>query len=301
MSCFDCFVTNGSIAKWWWNTIVQTLVRALAACVTRQPCSWWCLCCEKLLCFLMIITLIIISFIMFLIVEIVMFVLCVSIMIWCVLCNFVCWLGCLGAKGCYDNCVKNASCDTATIEWDWDPPLNTPGPETPPPPPPPPPPIPFPPPPPPVNMRTAVGVQAFRYGLAATRSIPQRRLTEVAQLRKLANWSQILRLGSNVEVDIPGAPTAARNHLQRAIQRSAAACGCKEGALGLILAVGGSLAVFHYTPGLQATFTAELWITIALGIGGALLGKLVGLLLAQWHLRRSIRHFVASLQSLAIA
>lgn len=288
MTCFDCFVTNASIARWWWSTIVQTLVNSLVACATRQPCSWWCLCCERLLCILMIVILIVITFIVFLIVEIVVFALCIVIAVWCLLCNLVCWVGCLGAKGCVDNCVKNGSCDTATVEWNWDPPLqNIPTPQTPD--------------SPSSDTPLALGAFAMRLARRPGRAVPRRRLTEVSELLRLTRWSRMLGLGPRIEVDIPGASTESSGYLRRAIERSAAACGCREGAVGLIVAAGGTIAWLHHGPGVATGRMAEIWMTIAVGVAGAVVGKAVGLVRAHLRLRRSIRRFIATLPDAAAA
>ena len=122
MSCFNCFVSMASIYKWLEFTILRWIFATIAGCWNRPGCTWWCLCCEKLLCILYMIILFIVAIVIWLIVEIVVAVFCILVALWCLLCSLVCWIGCLGNKQCFDTCVAESSCDTATIELDWDPP-----------------------------------------------------------------------------------------------------------------------------------------------------------------------------------
>ena len=121
-SCVSCYSTLVDV---WRSIIVQiwNWVSARWQECRRASCDWWCLCCNKWLCWIVLIIILVVVFIVWLIIEVVVVVLCTLVLIWCVLCRVICWIGCLGNQGCVDNCVNN--CPDFSFEVDWDPPLGS--------------------------------------------------------------------------------------------------------------------------------------------------------------------------------
>src|SRR5436190_10473285 len=122
MSCFDCFTSTAGIYRWFEFTILRWIAMTWRTC-SAAPCVWWCLCCNRWLCWIALILIAIVSVVIWLVVEIIIVVVCILIAIWCLLCNLVCFLGCLGNKACFDNCVSQGPCDGPVVEIDWEPPV----------------------------------------------------------------------------------------------------------------------------------------------------------------------------------
>jgi hypothetical protein len=118
-SCFNCFTSLVSVYKWFEYTILRWISSTWTTC-TAAACIWWCLCCNKWLCWIALIIIAIVVTIIWLIVEIVLAVFCAIIAIWCLLVYLICFLGCLGQKGCMDNCINQAPTATSVeISWDY--------------------------------------------------------------------------------------------------------------------------------------------------------------------------------------
>lgn len=81
-----------------------------------------------------------------------------------------------------------------------------------------------------------------------------------------------------------------RKNWERDLNTSYHACGCHQGAVGLIigLALAGAWTVFSYYQGTGRIGTA-LWVVLVGGITGAAFGKLAGLLRARGRLKHTIR------------
>jgi len=77
------------------------------------------------------------------------------------------------------------------------------------------------------------------------------------------------------------------------IDRLRAACGCKEGAAALLLAVAAYVLVPEYFPRGDTTLT-QVAIGLGIALAGAVVGKIVGLLIAQLMLRRLLRKSASS-------
>jgi hypothetical protein len=67
-----------------------------------------------------------------------------------------------------------------------------------------------------------------------------------------------------------------------------AACGCKESLLALVVAVTAYLLLPQYFP-TSETIWGVVLIGVGVALGGAVIGKLAGLLIAQARLRRLLR------------
>ena len=77
------------------------------------------------------------------------------------------------------------------------------------------------------------------------------------------------------------------------IEQLRTACGCKEGAAALLLAVAAYIFVPEYFPRGDTIWT-EVAIGLGIALAGAVVGKIVGLLIAQVKLRRLLRHPASS-------
>jgi hypothetical protein len=97
---------------------------------------------------------------------------------------------------------------------------------------------------------------------------------------------------------MPGLSKSQSNSLQLAVNRYVAACGCREGKVGILLAV---MSYAAYLWIRSATTQSTLgWSQFGVGVGvvaiGALAGKAAGLLRARIALRHSIHEVQRSLQ-----
>src|SRR2546425_10430241 len=115
--CFNCYSTVAQVfravllAVWHWIAVTWQQC-------TEQDCNWWCLCCNKWLCWIALIFIAVLDFILFLVLEIVVIVVCTVIALWCILCHVICWIGCAGNKDCTDHCTTNSPCTSPTVEID---------------------------------------------------------------------------------------------------------------------------------------------------------------------------------------
>ena len=69
---------------------------------------------------------------------------------------------------------------------------------------------------------------------------------------------------------------------ERAINRGLRACGCDTGAIFLFIAIASMLIAFEFG------WRASWWIVGAIVFGAALVGKIAGIVFAEWRLRATI-------------
>lgn len=112
-------------------------------------------------------------------------------------------------------------------------------------------------------------------------------------LQRLAKARGVRR----IEVAMAGLDDEVRALTQQRLAAVLGACGCTEGAVGLLLMlpVVGSLAVAHLLP----SGWAGIGLALALVVGGSLSGKLVGLYRAHQALLAEIRVVEARLSALS--
>ena len=110
-------------------------------------------------------------------------------------------------------------------------------------------------------------------------------------LETLLRRNAFTRSRTRFVLDMPGlAPGASTEGLERRLNRLANACGCPEGALcGLLGALGGML----WPCSVDTSWDVERLAraagpAVAFGLAGILLGKLLGMGLARFRLRRLI-------------
>lgn len=291
-SCFDCYVSLVSIYKWFVFTILGWISRSWKTC-TKAPCDWWCLCCNKWLCWIALILIAIISVVIALIVEILIAVFCTAIALWCLGCNGICFIGCFGNAGCVANCLKTAPCGGPSVEIDWSPPsssnsaLNssdsTSG----------------------ITSNPGSSLGPGHSGTTTTPgtapvpfvALPSMTITRVDELDELVRWRKIFILLEAVEVKIANITSEQTKYLQSKVNHYLFSCGCREGKYGIMFSL--LLFTMYYRLFLLPVIFSwgELSIMIFSVIAtGAILGKIVGLLVARLLLRRYVHHFKRSLQ-----
>lgn len=236
---------------------------------------WWCLCCNKWLCWIFLVIVLFLSIFLFLIVEIFVIVACTVIMIWCALCHAVCWIGCFGNSACFKNCIKEP-CKGPKVKGKLpDPQLpdgglgTTPGTGTSGGP------IPRP------GPGTTVG--PFTTSFAAFE------VKTLAELDQLGAWRRVLLPWTSApRVVIPGLSSHAKLELEATLERRLQACGCREGKIGLIAAAALLLVAGYLVPlSSGVTFGAVAFFLASL-VAGAILGKASGVLAAHSQLRSAI-------------
>ena len=286
-SCFDCFTSLASVYRWFEFTILRWITRTWRTC-TAARCVWWCLCCNKWLCWIALIVIAIVSVVIWLVVEIILIVVCLLISIWCLICNLICFLGCFGNQRCTENCVSQGPCgiaQTVEIEWDY-PPVgtgtggtgSTPG----------------------TGIGTGIGAGTGTGTTTQPDSFsmqPQVKITRIDELEELVQWKRLFSLPSPVNLEFPNVSQEQSRHLQSKVDRYLTACGCHEGKIGILVA--SVLFVIHLLA-YPASHHPSGWSEVGLGLSvvflGALVGKVFGLLRARILLRKSVHEFRRSLQ-----
>jgi hypothetical protein len=116
-------------------------------------------------------------------------------------------------------------------------------------------------------------------------------ITDTEQLKEITKWRWLLIWSRPVQLDLPSVPTDHSSRLQSILDRSMNACGCQEGAVGLVAGV--LLAAYLWRSSYLTHFLgwSQAGLIFCLLSGGALVGKVVGLVRARIRLRRSIKEF----------
>ncbi len=232
---------------------------------TQQPCNWWCLCCNKWFCWLLLIILAILIIILIIIVYAVVTVVCGVCFVVCFLLCIFFWIS---QQTPIENCLN--WCNTGRLApWDRDRPVD--------------------PQEPPSEIQPPVGPGGgVSGGGSVSRYSPRSMLTagvmispgalrvgSAAQLQELARWKTMLLRPRRVCLELPGLSSEERSWWQSRLNHHLAACGCKEGAAMLAITI---VAFVSYCLVFQSL---NLVLGAALILGGALLGKLAGMLNAQ--------------------
>jgi hypothetical protein len=261
-ACFACYTSVVSVWKSVWVPIWTWVQKSVQFC-TEQSCNWWCLCCNKWLCWIAVILVAVLSFVLVLILEVIVIVTCTLISIWCLLCNVICWIGCLGNSGCYDNCVNQGPCTSPTVEIPFDIPATTGGLKGP-----------------------SRATRAESGALGRTTS----RVPAATDIDSALGWPRLF--GKKIALPVAGDPeTAAR--LQRIVDRYSAACGCWEGKVGVLAVLPGLIARHAM---LQSFELVDLPFDFAILVLGAAVGKIIGLVHARIALGRSIQQLNTELE-----
>lgn len=113
-------------------------------------------------------------------------------------------------------------------------------------------------------------------------------IRNAADLARLMTWPR----PTQVQLDLPGKPAPEIAIWQSRLVTSLSACGCTEGAIGLIAGLAVALIVWMLgmLPGQGAWITAAIFLAVA--VIGALIGKGIGRLRA----RRALQIQIAALR-----
>jgi hypothetical protein len=119
---------------------------------------------------------------------------------------------------------------------------------------------------------------------------------DVSDLQKLVSLSIIMLASVSVNLQIEGMRTEDILRWQTKINRQLMACGCKEGGLFMAVTLVGYIGYLSLYP---ANLAAWEECTIGLGIAVATgaVGKLLGLLRAREHLRRTVDEVRTAVES----
>jgi len=121
-------------------------------------------------------------------------------------------------------------------------------------------------------------------------------ITNAGQLEEMSRWQRLLMPPIPVRLDLPNVPKERSNRLQSALDRSMAACGCQEGAAGLLAAGFLVAASWAFSRSAHSLGWSEAGLVFGILIAGTLAGKALGLLRARIRIRRLVQEFRKSLE-----
>jgi hypothetical protein len=123
-------------------------------------------------------------------------------------------------------------------------------------------------------------------------------ISDVRKLDAFGTWRVMFTHMGPVCLKLDGLGHAESNYLQGVLNRSVPACGCKEGAIGLVVLTGAYFARLIST-GSAAVLTG--WSAFYVGVGfafvGAVVGKAVGIMRARASRKKTIRRIRTILRS----
>lgn len=231
---------------------------------SAQQCNWWCLCCNKWLCWIALIllaVLLIVFFILYVIWSIFLLITCESL---CVTITLIQALG----KDIRVQCFKY-----------WDDPA----------------------PPPPGGSGTGTGALTSpptTPGTGTGTGTGTRNHLEYSLTKKAMRWWPLLTRTATIRLALSNVDEEQSRLLQSTIDRHIATCGCPEGQIGMSVAIA-LFVLFLLIDPWSIHMTG--WVKFGVGFGvvfvGALIGKLTGLFRARVLLRKSIRALARSLQA----
>jgi len=109
------------VMSWWYETFVQHfwnwVVQQFEDC-NEQSCSWWCLCCNKWLCWIATVILMIVAVIVAVIMLILSFVFCILGFVFCALGVFL-LIGLMAVLQFLGTCTTGRGCQGKVFEEVW--------------------------------------------------------------------------------------------------------------------------------------------------------------------------------------
>ncbi len=118
--CMWCQIVMQWIWEQVWNPVYRWATELITRC-NRQPCNWWCLCCNKWFCWLFAIIVLIIVLVVSIILTIIAAIVCAACYIVCSL--GVCIIFWVFTQTPVGNCID--WCHTGELEpWDKEPPVD---------------------------------------------------------------------------------------------------------------------------------------------------------------------------------
>lgn len=250
--CGWCVYASGWLYQNIWVWMWTYITRWWREC-TAQRCRWWCLCCNKWLCWTGLIILTVLWAIVYFVIQLITFIVCFA-------CHFLCAVVCLlpGILTHSDQCTNG--CTGGPIGSGETPPRTSGGP----------------------GPITTSGQRADDDTTGGPVVI-----TSSAALITFSQWWRIDFLSRPALVEIAGLDRSANDVAQAAMDRRNAACGCLEGKIGVAVALAGYV-IARLSSGHPAGWTGAIMTAVLCVVVGAVLGKTVGLVIAQVRLRRSI-------------
>lgn len=261
-----CLQSTRSIASSMWQWVAVPWRQCSA-----QTCNWWCLCCNKWVCWIALVLL-----------AILVIVFIILIVVWCFVLLVICEALCIIFT------ILQAPSGNITVRCFryWDEPSGTPpgggtgtdtGGLT----------------SPSMPIRPGTGTTTGTRGSSAGARQARREIdnaSSFSELETAMRWSQLLRRTRPINLDGLPADEGHVRVLQAALERRAAACGCREGKIGLALStmlVGWVVVSDAWS--LPVTGSAAISIGLGALLGGALAGKIAGMVRAHVGLRRAMR------------
>ena len=252
-----------------WQTFVATPWRQ---CSAQRTCSWWCLCCEKWLCWISLILvaiLVIVFAILYTLVAVLTLIACETTCV--VLFILQAILG-IFYKSVRDNMIRCFQTSDVT-------PPATPG-------------------GPPGQNQSGLGLNPNPNPPGSDTTITPMTVTvaTVADLVEATRWRRLLASSNSLRLEPSSLGDEQSRRLQLELDRLVPTCGCREGRIGLgVAAVLVALLLSSWASGLS--LASAVGLASGVLIAGAVLGKLAGVYLTHVHLRRSIRALPASVRT----
>lgn len=274
--CTRCWTVVSSIFNWFVQYIWTWVQKTWTVCA-EQECNWWCLCCNKWLCWIVLVIVAVVTVIVWLIVTIVFILVCAVFTILCLLCTTICWMGCFGKPSCISNCARSCGNTTVTTEVSA---MTSDSAGH------------------PASRTTSVAKSGSRgdAGMSVRYNFVRQSVVKVSsieQLEDIVKWHRLFP--EPVQLCFPHLDEGHCQVLQRSIDRYLVACGCREGKLGVLCA--SVIFIAHMVASSHApTRSVHEWAVVGFTfvVFGALSGKICGLLRARILLRRSITDFIRS-------
>ncbi len=118
-------------------------------------------------------------------------------------------------------------------------------------------------------------------------------VTETAQLHELARWPSVIMKSTSVAIKLPGIDDETARLMESQINQHLTACGCTEGAVFLMIGIGGYVVyVSAFFPSDIPLSWSTLWIGLSVAFAAAVVGKLAGLIRHQVLLAGIIRKWL---------
>lgn len=258
--CRWCQTVYNWIEQKIWEPVRTWAVQLIEKCKKRK-CKWYCLCCNKWLCWLVAILVLVVVWIVRLIMVLI-------ITIVCIVCFVLCFLLCAAfwvfQRTPMDNCVD--WCNTGKLKpWETEPRVD---PQKPP------------------TEGGPVGTGTIRNQIVS--------VTQFDQLDKIASWSMFFVRPSGIKLDLEGMPKDNLIDKEKTINSHLSECGCEQGAKFLLAAIFGYVIYCAFFIGNHITW-GDIETGLLICLGAAMFGKTVGLIVAQFQLNRFVRQLKISL------
>jgi hypothetical protein len=115
-------------------------------------------------------------------------------------------------------------------------------------------------------------------------------VTNIDELEEATRWWRLLTTSAPIHLELSDLDEEQSRHVQSAIDRYMASCGCREGQIGIAVSLGLFVLFLLVHPwALHMTGWAKFGVGFGVACVGASVGKITGVFRARMLLRRSIR------------